>query len=158
MTEETYIGIDPGLSGAVAIIDSQAKLTTLAPTPTVKIGKKKYYDIQAMKEILQTVNHLNPIICLEKVHAMPGQGVTSMFRFGEGYGIWLGLVNGLGIPYMEVHPRTWTKKMLRGIAGIGKERSYLKARQLWPEWKPKFKYEHEYSDALLLAEYGRLER
>jgi crossover junction endodeoxyribonuclease RuvC len=155
----TYIGIDPGKMGAVAVLD-YTKVSgcdlTLTPVPV----KGKEYDIFGMANLLALIkqNSGNSCTCvIERSQAMPGQGVCSMFNYGVGYGLWLGILTTVGIPYVTVHPRTWTKEIFKGVenAGKGKERSMMVARTLFPEWKPKYKKEWQYGDAILLAEYAR---
>jgi crossover junction endodeoxyribonuclease RuvC len=146
-----FIGIDPGKSGSIAVLNKE-KLTVI-PTPVVEGD----YDIAEMINILEDSidKPSNSFIIIERAQAMPGQGVVSMFEFGRGYGLWLGIINFLLVPYQIVHSRTWTKKMLEGAPGEGKERAFHVARNLFPSWQPKLKKEHEYADSILLAEYGR---
>jgi len=151
-----YLGIDPGKKGSLALVDNERFMLAHDPTPMLKL-KKPDYDIVEMKLLLMRYLDFGFIdLCiLEKAQAMPKQGVTSMFSIGKGYGIWLGLLTSLEVPFIEVHPRVWTRKLLVGAGGEGKDRNYNVARRLFPEWHPQFKYEKEYGDSLLLAEYGR---
>lgn len=143
-----FIGIDPGKLGSVSVLSRG----TLYVFPTPLLGDE--YDASGMVDLLGT--YKDQAFCLlERAQAMPGQGVVSMFTFGKGYGMWLMALAALKIPYQIVHARTWTKVMLEGAPGEGKERSYVMARRLFPSWDPKKKKEHEYSDSMLLAEYGR---
>lgn len=152
---KTYIGIDPGKKGSLAVLHPEGEMHVY-PTPIIEL-KKNDYDVGEMYELLVHFKLRNDMFCvIEKSQAMPGQGVTSMFSIGKGYGIWLGLLNACSIPFVEVHPATWTRTLLRGSGGQGKERNYSKARQLFPDWKPKFKYEREYADSILLAKYGEM--
>lgn len=151
-----YLGIDVGKSGAVARIGYDGKLF-VAPTP-VRDGE---YDIAAMAELVSRgipmagVTLMPVFAVIERAQAMPGQGVVSMFEFGKGYGLWLALLVASGVPYQIVHSRVWTKDMLRGAPGEGKERNISAAQRLFPSWKPKLKKELLYCDAILLAEYAR---
>lgn len=147
--DEWWVGIDPGAKGAVAYTNGTD--LELYATPYAKGD----YDYSEMVSILQ--RHPIKGCILEKVHSMPGQGVRSMFTFGMGYGIWRGILAALKIKHTLVSPPTWTKRMLAGRPGEGKNRAYHEARRLFPDWYPKFKYEHEYADAILLAEMARLE-
>ena len=144
-----YIGIDPGKQGGLGVVADGESV--VFPTPMA--GKD--YDIGAMRVILKKLSHIWVFAVIERASARPGQGVVSMFEFGRGYGIWLGLLAALEIPYQVVHPSTWTKAMLKGAPGEGKERAYLVARKLFPKWQPKKKKERQLADALLLAEYAR---
>ena len=148
-----HVGIDPGKSGSVCFLDVDTETFKIIPTPIIKLDKREY-DIPEMRAIVEKMVEDCKICVIEKSQAMPGQGVSSMFSIGKGYGIWLGLLVAHGIPFIEVHPKTWTKKMFFGQGGEGKERNYMKARQLFPNWQPKHKYEREYADSLLLASYG----
>ena len=143
------MGIDPGKQGSVAVI---GKEVIVFPTPIIE----KEYDIEGMKNILlQYSPDVETFCILERAQAMPKQGVVSMFEFGKGYGMWLALLTSLGFKFQIVHSRTWTKKLLEGAPGEGKERNYHVARRLFPKWNPKLKKEYQYSDSILLAEYGR---
>jgi len=145
-----FVGIDPGKQGSIAyLVNSSIKVIA---TPIVE----KEYDIVAMKNILLDINKNDEVFCvLERAQPMPKQGVVSMFSFGKGYGIWLALLVSLGLKFQIVHSRTWTRKMLEGSPGVGKERAFNVARNLFPSWQPKFKKEYQYADAILLAEYAR---
>jgi len=116
---DIIIGIDPGITGAVAIIENitRSKVSVFdTPTTTeTKVKKKKrtyikHYDISAMAELLRPYMGKKTLICIEKVHAMTGQGVTSMFSFGRGVGIWEGIFGALEFEYEEVSPSVWKKE------------------------------------------------
>ena len=156
----TYIGIDPGLDGAVAVIGRGGRPQLFdAPSSTVvKSGKKRrMYDTLAMAAILReyATFHIPPLISLEAVHAMPGQGVTSMFSMGYGFGLWRGIIAAFGLPVELVTPRVWKNKMV-GV-GTDKEASRLKAIDLFPgvAAQLKLKKHHGRAEALLIAEYMR---
>lgn len=146
----TFVGIDPGKSGALAKIVHDEMY--VYPTP-VKNGE---YDIPGMTMLLVGCMSERITFCvIERAQAMPGQGVVSMFEFGKGYGIWLALLSALVIPYQVVHSRVWTKQLLAGSPGEGKDRNVNAAKHLFPSWVPRFKKEEAYCDAILLAEYAR---
>lgn len=148
-----YLGIDPGKSGAIARIDS-CGVISVEPTP-IENGE---YNMHAMKFILHeaTLLSTHAIYCIiERAQAMPKQGVVSMFEFGKGYGIWLALLASENIPFQVVHSRVWTKELLAGAPGEGKDRNIAAAKALFPTWQPKLKKELLHCDALLLAEYAR---
>jgi len=149
-----YIGIDPGKNGSIAQLDEYGEYMKVEKVPTIKL-KKTEYDIPEMKNRLLEINEERSFCVIEKAQGMPKQGITSTFSIGKGYGLWLGLLCAVGIPYVEIHPIVWSKALLKGAGGEGKERNYQKARQLFPQWQPKLKKEREYADSLLLAEYGR---
>jgi len=159
-----YIGIDPGLDGAIAAITNEDLV--IIDTPTVKVGKKRQMDAKAAAAILKSlrvpkgnkdwiVSNQPQVICaLEKVHSMPKQGVVSTFTFGEGYGIWKGILAAFSIPHELVTPQAWKKLML---SGRSKEKgaTILRVQQLFPGADVHLKKHHGRADALLLAEYIR---
>ena len=93
----TYIGIDPGQKGGIAVL-----------------GDTKYtvypYSDDWMKEIAEMFKNSQVFAVVEKVGAMPGQGVTSMFNFGKSFGYILGVLEANKIPYQLVPPQTWKKE------------------------------------------------
>ena len=144
---DTFIGIDPGKAGAFCVITPGKKF--IYPTPC-----KPDYDIWKMHMQLKEHSKSTAFCVIERAQAMPGQGVVSMFEFGRGYGIWLALLSVNYISYTVVHAATWTKVMLAGAPGEGKERNLAAARRLFPRWVPKTKREEGYADAVLLAAYA----
>ena len=93
---------------------------------------------------------------LERAQAMPKQGVTSMFNYGKGFGLWLGLLIGIGIPYTLVSPRRWKAVMLSDM-GKDKGASILRAKQLFPQCASQLQLvkDHNKAEALLIAAYGQ---
>jgi len=153
-----YVGIDPGLDGAVAIIHLDRTIT-VEDVPVVKLKAKRKYDIQGMIALLKSLNSAECRIWLELVHAFPGQGVTSMFSMGEGYGLWQGILATLGLSYELVTPQRWKKAMMEG-APKDKAASVLVASRLFPASAndlrgKKGAAKDGRGDALLLAEWGR---
>jgi crossover junction endodeoxyribonuclease RuvC len=157
------IGIDPGINGGIAAIEpGTLKVIRLADCPTVRVGKGQDYDIVGMGDLLRQVCIPGAVVTLERAQAMSKggmvQGTVSMFSFGMGYGIWLGLLGGLGIPYRTVRPATWTGALLRGMTGDGKARAIRLAMTMFPGAalvpqgcrKPR----DGRADALCLAYYG----
>lgn len=162
------VGIDPGLSGAIALLGKGSR-THIWDTPTlaVKVGKgQRIYDAQSMVELLRQIKP--DFVVLERQQAMVGfrknpqtglaekvtQGASSTFKTGYGYGLWLGILIGMGIPHLVVSPQTWQKEMYQGAVGEGKARSMYVAGQLFPGIHI-LKSKYGWADALLLAEYGR---
>ena len=154
-----FIGIDPGLDGAVAIISANGTID-IADTPTVNVGKGKKVRREhvpaQMVDILRPYLHCNPVAALENVHAMPRQGVRSMFSMGKGMGLWLGILAGLGIPYDLVQPTRWKAAMMDG-QGKEKDASRFRAQQLFSQLASELrrKKDHGRAEALLIAEYRR---
>lgn len=153
-------GIDPGLDGAVAILDHDGQLI-LFPTPVIKAagGGKRSFDLARMQDILCPVRNVAGLVVIERVGAMPGQGVTSMFNFGMGYGMWLGLLAGLGIPHQPVMPAAWKKSILAGTAK-DKQAAIEFINRRFPGVSllatPKSRVPHDgFADASCLALYAR---
>jgi crossover junction endodeoxyribonuclease RuvC len=97
------------------------------------------------------------LVVIEKVGAMPKQGVASVFTFGYGFGVWIGALAALEIPYQLVTPQAW-KKLLMAGEPKEKDASRVVARRMWPsqtEESLSRKKDHGRADAALLAEYGR---
>lgn len=160
-----WIGIDPGLSGAIAVIDANAGTLQFFDTPTVQVKSgrtvKNQMDPYAIITILRSFAeaHADVLVTLEKVGPMPGQGVTSMFNFGMGVGIWIGILAALKIPFQQVHPNTW-KKLMMADMGKEKDASRIKAMQLFPQSAIELtrKKDHGRADALLLAAWAQRTR
>jgi crossover junction endodeoxyribonuclease RuvC len=160
--EKVFVGIDPGLDGAVCIRKNGDIEFYDTPTFTVeqkkggKIKKKREFGTVAMAEFLQFTNSSNVIVALEQISAMPGQGVTSMFQLGKGYGIWLGILAAYNLSYELVRPQAWKKELM---AGMGKEKdaSRVVACRLFPRIAKALsrKKDHGRADALLLSEFIR---
>lgn len=131
------IGIDPGISGGVVAIDAETlRVLEVADCPTVVVGTKTEFDVPAMAALLRRLARPGSQVVLEKAQAMAKhgtpQGAVSMFHYGAGYGIWLGLLGGLGIPYRTVLACQWTRRLLQGMTGDGKARSIRFAMQMFP--------------------------
>jgi Holliday junction resolvasome RuvABC endonuclease subunit len=139
-----YLGIDPGKSGALAIVDSDGK-----HVDHIKL-------IETLDDVWSWLveHHFagNGIsfAVLEKVHAMPRQGVSSTFKFGQSFGACEALLTAAGVRHELVTPAKWQQAMgcrTKGDKNVSKRR----AQQLWP----KVKITHANADALLIAEYAR---
>jgi len=105
-----YIGIDPGKSGGLVAIISDHTVET---TPMLLAGKD--IDIARTTKWIHTHSiRDSTVVCIEKVHAMPGQGVTSMFKFGFVTGVMHGIISALELPLFLVTPQTWKNKILQG--------------------------------------------
>lgn len=157
------IGIDPGMSGAIAVINADTReVLDVLDCPTMQLEKtKRDYNTPKMAEILRKYAIKNTaFVTIERAQAMPGQGVTSTFHTGRGYGVWLGILGALEIPFQTIRPTEWTKKLLKGIPGKGKERSIRFAMSRFPgaELIPERckKPRDGRADALCLSWYGSL--
>lgn len=145
------IGIDPGQSGGIAYISPTGSSGAL-PMP---ISAK---DIDG-HEIAARLKELFPaVVILEKVHAMPKQGVSSTFKFGMGFGLVIGICEALGIPYRLVTPQKWKGVVLSGTAK-DKDAAIAFVRRAYPsiDLTPgRKRVPHDgMADAVCLAEYGR---
>ncbi|MGM0858641.1 MAG: Holliday junction endonuclease [Pseudomonadota bacterium] len=145
------IGIDPGKQGGIAYISPAGEI---AARPMPIIGK----DVDGGEIASQLKALLPDIVIIEKSQAMPGQGVTSMFNYGVGFGRLLGVIEALGIPYRLVTPQAWKKVVLAGTAkdksaAVSFVRHAFPAVNLTPGQK---RLPHDgMADALCIAEYGR---
>lgn len=155
---KTYYGIDPGAAGAIAAIYPASNHAQVWPMPY----SSSAYDLDRLRELLSfDPENEQPFAIIEKVHAMPKQGVTSVFSFGKGDGILLGMLGALKIPHIEVPPRTWQKVMLEGEDKTdGKAASIRVARRLFPgvslRASDRCRVDHDgMAEALLMADYGR---
>jgi len=154
-----YLGIDPGVTGALAEIDDDGANAKVWDTPTlnVKSGKKTKteYSATAMAQMLSQYAGMPLVmVALESVHAMPEQGVSSSFSFGRGLGLWEGILSAYKIPFMKIAPQRWKGSLLDGM-GKEKDASRLQAQSLFPRVDLSLKKHHGRGDALLLAEYLR---
>jgi crossover junction endodeoxyribonuclease RuvC len=115
-----YLGIDPGVTGAYAILEiDQVSLQRVVAYPTPVLwtpaggGKRRRYNVTALWAQLTALPRVT-VAFLEQQSARPGQGVTSMFTTGEGYGIWTALLTAAQIPFVVVPPIRW--RCLAGLA------------------------------------------
>lgn len=150
-------GIDPGKKGAICKLSFKEwrnSISYLGLCPTIKVGKKEEYNLPAMVQAIEG----SDLVCIEKVHAMPKQGVTSMFTFGMGYGIWLGIITALQIPVRTIAPQTWKKVMLKDMRKE-KNSSIIRAKELYPTIylrpTPRCRKDSDaLAEAFLIARYG----
>ena len=146
------LGIDPGASGAFAFFDTIAGTLELLDMPTVQVlrnGKKRNEISEQM--IAAVLGARPPVVAvIERVYAMPGQGVTSMFSFGLAVGLVRGVLAGQGIPIEFVAPKSWQKAL--GVRG-GKDGSRQRACELFPAYAAAFARvkDNGRSDAALIA-------
>lgn len=152
-TNRIYCGIDPGKHGAIALYDPLKDWLNVGDVPLLRAGAngKEIVDVRELASMLKTLTPRD-IVIIEHVSAMPGQGVTSMFSFGETFGMLQGIVATLGVPYTLVRPQAWKKAL-----GLGKEKdsARLKASQLLPAHSSNWnrKIDHGRAEAALLAYY-----
>ena len=150
------IGIDPGISGAISIIENK-KILEVYDTPTMIDGKKNKKQINSaqVKNIIK--ERLNGdkevIVVVEHVNAMPGQGVTSMFNFGQSFGVIKGICAALSLPIYFVRPTKWKKHF--NLIKTNKDASRTKVIEVYPELSSKLhrKKDSNRADAILIALY-----
>ncbi len=124
------IGVDPGGSGAIVVLEDGNPVTWLN-MPLIKVGTSTRVNGAHLASFLLPYKGV-PVI-LELVHAMPKQGGTSGFTFGHSAGVVQGVVQGLGHPLTMVTPQKWKKAA--GLIGTEKDRARSTAILLWPEWR-----------------------
>jgi crossover junction endodeoxyribonuclease RuvC len=151
-----HIGIDPGLDGALALVLADEAIAVW-DMPTVEDGKSRSVNGYLLADILAEAAEMvgaRPSVVIERVSAMPGQGVSSMFNFGRSVGIVEGVVTGAGLPLTRVTPVTWKRRAK--LIGKPKDASRAKALELWPEMSGELarKKDCGRADALLIAYYG----
>jgi len=149
------VGIDPGASGAVAFFDPQEGTLEIVDMPVMEVERSGKSKREISPQLLATaIRHKAPRIAyVEKVGAMPGQGVSSMFQFGRGVGLVEGVLAALDVPVNYVTPQAWQKAVsVRG----GKDGSRLRAVELFPAYASLFRLKKwdGRSDAALIAWYG----
>ena len=154
------VGIDPGLSGAMAFIVHSGSVLKTRLMPTLQASKtKREIDERMLFRILTVRKRAISHVFIEKVHAMKKQGVTSCFNFGCGWGMIRGICTALELPYTLVHSTTWKKAMCKDLPK-GKDVSIIVAKRLWPgvnlKATDRSKKDHSgLADALCIAEWGR---
>lgn len=161
MLLQKVIGIDPGLAGAVACITCgrATPLIDLFDTPTFP-GANRTYDYSGMADVIKSCIGTTSIptihVVIELVHALPGQGVVSMFTFGMGFGIWKGIIAAFNLEHTYVSPAKWKRAMLIGV-GDKKQASLQRAAQLFPSITSKLRRQKDEgrAEALLIATWGK---
>lgn len=169
----SVMGIDPGLTGGIVVLGEDRKLLAKYPIPSIITTKKmsggktkrtSAIDLNGLRKIFEEWADFIDVVYLEKVSAMPNQGVVSVFKFGRVFGILEAMVAAYKMPVVMVTPRTWCKTMHKGVSPdlSPKAKSGVVLGRLFPEIDlratERSKKPHEgMLDALLIAEYGRKE-
>jgi len=152
------IGIDPGISGAICFF-SDGKILDVVEMPTMTEGKKNKKQVngsQVYNEIskrIKQIDRLDIKVVIEQVSAMPGQGVTSMFNFGQSYGILKGMCSAMQLPMYFVRPAKWKKYF--SLINSEKDASRTKAIEIFPYFSSNLtkKKDSNKADAILIASY-----
>lgn len=161
------VGIDPGLQGGLALLDCAGEGRVVMSVMPVVGTDRKQIDETSVRTWLEECQLSSRqrgcglVAYVEKVSAMPKQGVTSMFTFGTGWGLVRGILCGLKIPYHLVLPRQWQNDILAGLdRSDTKTAAYSFASRAWPNERflatPRSRVPHKgLVDAICIAEHGR---
>ena len=152
------IGIDPGISGSICFFQD-GKIVDVIEMPTMTEGKKNKKQVnssQVFNEISEKIKKLdkNEIkVVIEQVSAMPGQGVTSMFNFGQSFGILKGICSAMQLPMYFVRPAKWKKYF--NLINSEKDASRTKAIEVFPYYSSELskKKDSNKADAILIASF-----
>jgi len=151
-------GIDPGVSGAISILENK-KVIEVFDMPTMIDGKKNKKQVNGaqvtniIKERLDSEKEKEIAVVVEHVNAMPGQGVTSMFNFGQSFGVIKGICAALSLPIYFVRPTKWKKHF--NLINTNKDASRTKVIEVYPKISSKLhrKKDSNKADAILIARY-----
>ena len=152
------IGIDPGISGSICFFED-GKILDVLEMPTMTDGKKNKKQVngaQIYNEIstkIRGIEKQNLRVIIEQVSAMPGQGVTSMFNFGQSFGILKGICSAMQIPMYFVRPAKWKKYF--GLINSEKDASRTRAIEMFPYFSSQLskKKDSNKADAILIASF-----
>jgi len=152
------IGIDPGISGAICFFDN-GKILDVIEMPTMNEGKKNKRQVngaQIYNEISKRMNktHNDDVrVVVEQVSAMPGQGVTSMFNFGQSFGIIKGICSAMQLSLYFVRPAKWKKYF--NLINSEKDASRTRAIEIFPYFSSQLskKKDSNKADAILIASF-----
>ena len=150
------IGIDPGISGSICFLED-GRILDVLEMPTMAEGKKNKKQVngsQIYNEILNKINEIQKQdvrVVIEQVSAMPGQGVTSMFNFGQSFGILKGICSAMQLSMYFVRPAKWKKYF--GLINSEKDASRTKAIEMFPYFSSYLskKKDANKADAILIA-------
>ncbi len=150
------IGIDPGLSGAIAVLENN-KVLNIFDIPVMSEGKKNKRQLNSALLVNLLKENINKeeevVVVVEQVNAMPGQGVTSMFNFGQTFGALKGICAALELPIFFVRPSKWKKHF--ELINSSKDASRTKAIEMYPKLSSQLskKKDVNRSDAILIARF-----
>ena len=152
------IGIDPGISGSICFLN-HGKILDVIEMPTMAEGKKNKRQVngsQIYNEIFKRINGVenqDVRVVIEQVSAMPGQGVTSMFNFGQSFGILKGLCSAMQLPMYFIRPAKWKKYF--NLINSEKDASRTRAIEIYPYFSSQLskKKDSNKADAILIASF-----
>ena len=152
------IGIDPGITGAICFFED-GKIIDVVEMPNMAEGKKNKRQVngaQIYHEIYKRIKNLekkNIKVVIEQVAAMPGQGVTSMFNFGQSFGVLKGICAAMQIPMYFVRPAKWKKYF--NLINSEKDASRTKSIEIFPHFSTQLsrKKDSNKADAILISSF-----
>lgn len=152
------IGIDPGISGSICFL-VDGRILDVVEMPTMTEGKKNKKQVNGsqiyneIKERTEKIDKNNIKVVIEQVSAMPGQGVTSMFNFGQSFGILKGICSAMQLPMYFVRPAKWKKYF--NLINSEKDASRTKAIEIFPYFSSNLakKKDSNKADAILIASF-----
>ncbi len=152
------IGIDPGISGSICFL-KDGKILDVIEMPIMTDGKKNKKQVngsQIYNEFLKKIdksNNSDTRVIIEHVSAMPGQGVTSMFNFGQSFGILKGICSAMQLPMYFVRPAKWKKYF--NLINSEKDASRTRAIEIFPYFSSQLtkKKDANKADAILIASF-----
>ena len=152
------IGIDPGISGSICFFEN-GRILEVVEMPTMTDGKKNKRQVngsQIYNEISKKINNNEKDdvrVVIEQVAAMPGQGVTSMFNFGQSFGILKGICSAMQLPMYFIRPAKWKKYF--GLINSEKDASRTRAIEMFPYFSSQLskKKDTNKADAILIASF-----
>ena len=152
------IGIDPGISGSICFFQDGV-INDVVEMPTMTEGKKNKKQVNGsqifneIKERVKKIDYKDIKVVIEQVSAMPGQGVTSMFNFGQSFGILKGICSSMQLPMYFVRPAKWKKYF--NLINSQKDASRTKAIQIFPYFSSQLsrKKDSNKADAILIASF-----
>jgi crossover junction endodeoxyribonuclease RuvC len=163
------VGIDPGLSGAFAVLDLHQggailHVTSVTRTPiltvTVRSRTRRDYDVPGMWRLI--TDAIAPLattvalVTIERQGPRPQEGVVSSFRTGFGFGLWRAIAVAAGVPVYLVTPQVWRREY--GLLGAGKHAAIRAAMDRFPDYPPAFTRHDGAADAMLIAAWGARHR
>ena len=152
------IGIDPGISGAICFLND-GKIIEVIEMPSMSDGKKNKKQVNGSQVFNEISNYIkdaelnNVKVVIEHVSAMPGQGVTSMFNFGQSFGILKGICSAMRLPMYFVRPAKWKKYF--NLINAEKDASRTRAIEIFPYFSSQLskKKDSNKADAILIASF-----
>ena len=152
------IGIDPGISGSICFFQD-GKIADVVEMPTMTDGKKNKKQVNGsqifneISERIKKIENKDIKVVIEQVSAMPGQGVTSMFNFGQSFGILKGICSAMQLPMYFVRPAKWKKYF--NLINSEKDASRTRAIEIFPYFSKNLsrKKDSNKADAILIASF-----